>query len=85
MNRALLIVGILLLSGVIVAPANHAQMTQITPSVQNAMLEDANQLDQKALKYYQQGRYSEAIPLLEKSLRIRQNLLKPNHPIVQCH
>lgn len=42
--------------------------------------EDAEQLDQQVNDLEQQGRYTEAIPLAEKVLTIREDILGPEHP-----
>ncbi|NEO63651.1 MAG: tetratricopeptide repeat protein [Moorea sp. SIO4G2] len=45
-------------------------------------LAEASQLTQQAIKLYQQGKYSEAIPLAERALEIRQEILGEEHPDV---
>ncbi|NEQ09701.1 MAG: tetratricopeptide repeat protein [Moorea sp. SIO4E2] len=42
-------------------------------------LTEASQLNQQAIKLYQQGKYSEAIPLAERALEIRQEVLGEEH------
>ncbi|MFM7327028.1 MAG: tetratricopeptide repeat protein, partial [Nodosilinea sp.] len=43
-------------------------------------LEQANQLNQQVIELYQAGRYSEAVPLAERALAIREQALGPDHP-----
>ncbi len=45
-------------------------------------LAEASQLHQQAIKLFQQGKYSEAIPLAERALEIRQEILGEEHPDV---
>jgi len=40
----------------------------------------AAELNSQAMQYYAQGRYSEAIPLLEEALKIRRKALPEGHP-----
>ena len=42
----------------------------------------ATELNEKAIELYKQGKYDEAVPLLEKSLKIRQQVLGAEHPDV---
>ena len=42
----------------------------------------ATELNEKAVELYKQGKYDEAVPLLEKSLKIRQQVLGAEHPYV---
>ena len=42
----------------------------------------ATELDDKAIELYKQGKYDEAVPLLEQSLKIRQQILGAEHPDV---
>ena len=42
----------------------------------------ATELNKKAMELYKQGKYDEAVPLLEKSLKIRQQVLGAEHPDV---
>ena len=42
----------------------------------------ATELNEKAIELYKQGKYDEAVPLLEKSLKIRQQVLGAEHPSV---
>ncbi|NES21187.1 MAG: CHAT domain-containing protein [Symploca sp. SIO3E6] len=45
-------------------------------------LAEAERLNQQAFQLYQEGKYSEAIPLAEKALAIRQRILGQEHPDV---
>ncbi|NEP51209.1 MAG: tetratricopeptide repeat protein [Moorea sp. SIO3C2] len=42
-------------------------------------LAEASQLNQQAIELYEQGKYSEAIPLAERALEIRQEILGEEH------
>jgi tetratricopeptide (TPR) repeat protein len=42
----------------------------------------ATELNEKAIELYKQGKYDEAVPLLEQSLNIRQQVLGAEHPDV---
>jgi CHAT domain-containing protein/Flp pilus assembly protein TadD len=46
----------------------------------NSSLAEAEKLNQQVITLYQQGKYSEAIPLAEKVLAIRRKQLGDNHP-----
>ena len=43
---------------------------------------EANDLNQQVIQLYKQGRYSEAIPLAQRTLTIREKSLGPDHPDV---
>ena len=43
---------------------------------------EAATLTQQIIQLYKQGRYSEAIPLAQRALTIREKALGPNHPEV---
>jgi tetratricopeptide (TPR) repeat protein len=45
-------------------------------------VEEAAQLNQKALQLYEQGRYADAEPLYKRSLAISEKALGPDHPEV---
>jgi tetratricopeptide (TPR) repeat protein len=47
-----------------------------------AQLAEALRLNQQVIQLYQAGRYSEAIPLAERALAIREKALGPEHPDV---
>ncbi|WP_424096718.1 tetratricopeptide repeat protein [Moorena producens] len=56
--------------------------TELTQSVIKSKLAEASRLAQQAGEFYQQGKYSEAIPLAEKALEIRKQVLGEEHPYV---
>ena len=43
---------------------------------------EANDLNRQVIQLYNQGRYSEAIPLAQRTLTIREKALGPDHPDV---
>ena len=47
---------------------------------QNQSLEEAETLYQQMIKLYKQGRYSDAIPVAEIVLAMREKSLGPEHP-----
>src|SRR5215472_8560592 len=47
---------------------------------QEGSIQKADELNQKVLTLYYQGRYSEAIPLAQRALAIREKVLGPEHP-----
>ncbi|BAY28681.1 peptidase-like protein [Nostoc carneum NIES-2107] len=49
---------------------------------QSAELAEAKQLNQQVEQLYQQGKYSEAIPIAERALAIREKILGQEHPDV---
>ncbi|WP_308796484.1 tetratricopeptide repeat protein [Tolypothrix sp. FACHB-123] len=49
---------------------------------QSAELAEADQLSQQAVRLYRQGKYSQAIPLAERALAIREKVLGTEHPLV---
>ena len=51
-------------------------------SAKDQPLASATELNEKAIELYKQGKYDEAVPLLEKSLKIRQQVLGAEHPDV---
>ncbi|MGK7874280.1 MAG: tetratricopeptide repeat protein [Xenococcaceae cyanobacterium] len=59
-------------------PASVAQ----TSTAQQRELEEAKQLNQQAFQLYNQGNYTEAEPLYQRSLAIREKVLGPEHPDV---
>jgi len=59
-----------------------AQSTPAATTVQSSELVAAERLNQQAFELYQQGKYSEAIPLAERALAIRKKVLGDNHPNV---
>jgi hypothetical protein len=48
----------------------------------NAQTNESNILNRKASELYQAGKYSEAIPLAQRALAIREASLGPDHPDV---
>ncbi|WP_293044606.1 CHAT domain-containing protein [Moorena sp. SIO1F2] len=56
--------------------------TELTESVIERKLAEASRLTQQGWELYQQGKYSEAIPLAERALGIRQQVLGEEHPDV---
>jgi tetratricopeptide (TPR) repeat protein len=42
-------------------------------------LDEATALDRQVIQFYEQGRYSEAIPLAQRSIAIHEKFLGPNH------
>ena len=73
---------LLLLSGGFIVSPLQAHANQIAQSVQGSTLEDALQLAIRAEEYKEQGKYSEAIPFAEESLRIRRELLSNDDPLL---
>jgi CHAT domain-containing protein/Tfp pilus assembly protein PilF len=61
----------------VVGQANLPHSTQ-----QSAELEEAKQLNKQVDQLYQQGQYATAIPLAERALAIREEVLGPEHPVV---
>ena len=51
-------------------------------SAKEQSLAEATELNDKAIELYKQGKYDEAVPLLEQSLKIRQQVLGAEHPSV---
>jgi tetratricopeptide (TPR) repeat protein len=45
-------------------------------------LDEAAQLEQRAIKLFQQGRYAEAEPLFKRALKIAEKLLGPENPAI---
>ena len=63
-----------------IVPAS-AQQNEITAPDRQGV-DEANRLNQQAIQFYQQGRYSEAEPLYKRSLAIYEKALGPDHPDV---
>jgi CHAT domain-containing protein len=59
-----------------ISPAAIAGQTIVA---QQSELAEAQKLNQQAIQLYQQGRYADAIPLVEKALAIREKLQGSNH------
>ena len=51
-------------------------------TVEDVQLAQVEQLTQQAWELYQQGKYSDVIPLAQEALRIRQQVLGDEHPYV---
>jgi tetratricopeptide (TPR) repeat protein len=64
-------VGLMLLFGVSVVPVVSAQ---------EGPLEEAKALDHYLLRLYQQGRFNDPIPLAQRALAIREEVMGPEHP-----
>jgi len=58
------------------------QQTPAYSPEQQAALKEADELNQQILKLYQEGKYSTAISLAERSLAIREKVLGKEHPDV---
>ena len=69
---------------VLVAAVPERVLAQSSPVVvsPSAQLEEAKKLEREATQLYQQGKYDEAIPLVQKILEIREKALGPDHPDV---
>ncbi|MGF1603877.1 MAG: tetratricopeptide repeat protein, partial [Thermosynechococcaceae cyanobacterium] len=62
------------------APVLMAQAN--SESERQQLLNEAKQLNEQVIQLYQQGRYSEAIPIAQRSLSIWEKALGPDHPDV---
>jgi tetratricopeptide (TPR) repeat protein len=49
-------------------------------TAREGLVEDAEALNQQVMQFYQQGRFSDAIPLAQRALAIRKKALGPAHP-----
>ncbi len=58
------------------------RLNQPIQLAQSAELQEAEKLGQQVVQLYQQGKYTEAIPLAEKVLAIREKILGREHPDV---
>ena len=58
------------------------RLNQPLQLAQSAELQEAEKLNQQVEQLYQQGKYTEAIPLAEKALAIREKVLGGEHPDV---
>jgi CHAT domain-containing protein/Tfp pilus assembly protein PilF len=72
----------LLIAGVKLEIPTVGQTLLPTPNLSNKKLVEAKQLNQQVLNLIEQGKYDEAIPLAQRSLTIRENILRPDHPDV---
>jgi CHAT domain-containing protein/tetratricopeptide (TPR) repeat protein len=59
-----------------------AAVREYMPAVQSPQLEEADRLMQEAKEFYGQGKYEDAIRLIERSLAIREAALGAEHPDV---
>ncbi|MFM7528002.1 MAG: CHAT domain-containing protein [Nodosilinea sp.] len=75
--RALVVAG---LCTALLGGPSGAQPLTIGQATTETRLEQANQLNQQVIELYQAGRYSEAVPLAERALAIREQALGPDHP-----
>jgi CHAT domain-containing protein/Tfp pilus assembly protein PilF len=64
-------VGLVWLLALVVAPVANAQ---------EGSIQEAEALDRQVLQLYQQGRFTDAIPLAQRALAIREKALGPDHP-----
>ncbi|HLP89825.1 MAG TPA: CHAT domain-containing protein [Nostocaceae cyanobacterium] len=83
-RQAIFLASFLGIAGLMVAIPELA-MGQANPpatTTQSGELAEAEKLNQQVIKFYQQGKYSEAIPLAEYVLEMRKRLLGDNHPDV---
>lgn len=55
---------------------------QGSPAAPAPAVEEASQLNQQAVRLYQEGKYAEAIPLAKKALKLREQALGENHELV---
>jgi tetratricopeptide (TPR) repeat protein len=66
-----------------IVPAALLCLVLFVPSLALAQRRDkATALDQQATQLYEQGHYSEALPLAQRALVIREKALSPYHPDV---
>nr|MBA3922786.1 tetratricopeptide repeat protein [Nostocaceae cyanobacterium] len=59
-----------------------AQSQPVKSAEQSVALKEAEDLVQKAIQLLNKGKYSAAIPLVERSLAIREKVLGKEHPLV---
>ncbi len=59
-----------------------AAQTNPPSAAQSAELEEALRLNQQVLQLYKEGKYSEAIPLAQRAIAIREKALGKEHPTV---
>lgn len=77
---AVIMVSAIAISGEVAPVA--AQTNPSPSSAQLVELSEAKRLNQQVLQLLNQGKYSEAIPLAQRSLAIREKALGKEHPIV---
>ncbi|MBW4449171.1 MAG: tetratricopeptide repeat protein [Spirirestis rafaelensis WJT71-NPBG6] len=63
-------------------PAEVTGQSQPPSTQHSADLEEAKRLNQQVLQLYNQGKYTEGIPLAERALAIREKVLGKEHPLV---
>jgi CHAT domain-containing protein/Tfp pilus assembly protein PilF len=63
-----------------ILPAS-AQQSEITAPDRQGV-DEANRLNEQAIQFYQQGRYTDAEPLFKQSLAIREKIFSPDDPAV---
>ena len=64
----------------VVAQSSSSTISQTTPNPsQQEILTEAEQLNQQVLQLYGQGQYAAAIPLAQRALAIREQVLGPEH------
>jgi hypothetical protein len=56
-----------------------AQTTNAVADSRDAQLAEATALNEQVVELYNRGKYSEALPLAQKALRIREKYLGTNH------
>src|SRR3982750_4502483 len=54
----------------------------VSPADQATELAEATRLNNKAVEFYNQAHYDEALPLAERSLEIRERYLRPDDNLV---
>ncbi|MCW6036772.1 tetratricopeptide repeat protein [Spirulina subsalsa FACHB-351] len=76
--------GWLLVGGVLLweSGVNRAEVRGATVEIAQTPLEEAEQLNQQVIQLYQAGNYEAAIPLMERVLTLRQQVLGTQHPDV---
>ena len=63
-------------------PLVIAQTNPPPSAAQSAELQEAERLNQQALQLYNEGKYSEAIPLVQRAIAIGEKVLEREHPAV---
>lgn len=85
MNRKmlLLITGIVVTLGIVTSFPSAIKAKRPTPSAEQcAEVEKAKNLIQQASQLYKQGKYAEAIPLVQRALAMQEKVLGAEHPDV---
>jgi CHAT domain-containing protein/Tfp pilus assembly protein PilF len=73
---------VLLIAGAKLEISTVGQTLPPAPNLGSDKLVEAKQLNQQVLNLIEQGKYDEAIPLAQRSLTIRENILGTDHPDV---